>query len=501
MFALLAQRAHQPLCQHTQQGGIDEVRRHPQLHHAGDGAGRIVGVQGREHQVARQRSLDGHLGGLQVTDFAHHDDVGVLPHERAQAFGKIEVELRLHLGLIEAGLDHFDRVFHRAHVDLFGRYALQGGVQRGGLARACGPRHQDDAVRPLDQRLPALRIVLRKAQGVQVLDRVVGVKNAHDHLFAKRRGQGRQAHFHLFAPLVPRLDAAVLGAALFHHVDAAQQLDTRHHGVVHTHGHLVDRVQHAVDAETDHALVAARLQVDVAGTLVKGVLPEPVHHLDHALVVGVELLVALAQLHQLFKAVATRAAAGLLRRTHRLGERKKFGREAVNVLRVGHHPAHRAAGLALHLGHPVVDEGLGRGHHHFFAGYLHGQHLVALRIGSAHGVGHTAHIDLERVDAHIGQTRPPGQVLSQRLDVERLAIARPLHGHVGQAHQGMLRALGLRTAGHGALGFLVRDHLVITEPLHHAAPVHRPNVRSRFQPFRRHDGSIHCKNPFRALRA
>jgi hypothetical protein len=70
-------------------------------------------------------------------------------------------------------------------------------------------------------------VVLRKAQRVQVLDRGVGVKNTHHHLLAKRRGQRGQAHFNLVAARVARLDAAVLRAALFHHVHAAQQLDAR----------------------------------------------------------------------------------------------------------------------------------------------------------------------------------------------------------------------------------------------------------------------------------
>jgi hypothetical protein len=78
---------------------------------------------------------------------------------------------------------------------------------------------------------------------------------------------------------------------------------TRGHGVHHARRHLVDRVQHAVDAKADHALLAPRLQVDVAGALVEGVLPQPVHHLDHALVVGVELRLR-AQLHQLLEAGA-----------------------------------------------------------------------------------------------------------------------------------------------------------------------------------------------------
>jgi hypothetical protein len=109
------------------------------------------------------------------------------------------------------------------------------------------------------------------------------------------------------------LDAAVQRAALFHHVHAAQQLDARGHGAHHRQRHLVDGVQHAVDAKADHAHVAPRLQVDVAGALVEGVLPQPVDHLHHALVVGVELLVAAAQLHQLLEAGDLGDLAGLLR--------------------------------------------------------------------------------------------------------------------------------------------------------------------------------------------
>jgi len=45
---------------------------------------------------------------------------------------------------------------------------------------------------------------LRKAQCVQVFDRVVRVKNAHHHLFAKGGGQGGDAHFNLVAPRVAR---------------------------------------------------------------------------------------------------------------------------------------------------------------------------------------------------------------------------------------------------------------------------------------------------------
>src|SRR3989344_3384146 len=196
-----------------------------------------------------------------------------------------------------------------------------------------------------------------------------------------------------------------------------------------------------------NAVGAPWFQVDVARALVKGILPEPVHHLDHALVVGVELLVALAQLHQLLEATAPGVAPCLLRGTHGLGQGKKLCSKPVNVQRAGHHAAQKAPGLTLHLRHPVLNEGLGRSHHHFLGGDLHGQHLVALCIGGAHGFGHAPHVHLERVDAQIGQARALGEVLGKRLDVQRLAIAGTFHGHVGQAHQRMLGAFRLRAAG------------------------------------------------------
>ena len=349
-------------------------------------------MQGREHQVAGQSGLHRHLGGLQVADFAHHDDVRVLAHQRAQAFGEIEVELRLHLGLVERRLYHLDRVFDRADVDLFGGNPLERGIQRGGLARAGRPGHQDNAVRAFNQRLPALRVMGREAQRIKVLDRVVGVEDTHHHFFAEGRGQGRDAHLDLIPARVAGLDAPILRPALFHDVHAPEQLDARRHRAQHAHRHLVHRMQHAVDAEADHALLAPRLQVDVTGTLVERVLPQPVHHLHHALVVGVELFVGLAELDQLLEAGAGRCTTRLHGRADRLGEREKLGRKAMDVLRAGDHPPYASARLPLHLGHPIGNKRLGRGDHHLGRGYLNRQYAVAFRVAGTHDVGHLANV-------------------------------------------------------------------------------------------------------------
>jgi hypothetical protein len=59
---------------------------------SGSSSGCIVRVQGREHEVAGERSLHRVLGRLEIADFAHHDDVGV----PAQDCTKCAAESRKH---------------------------------------------------------------------------------------------------------------------------------------------------------------------------------------------------------------------------------------------------------------------------------------------------------------------------------------------------------------------------------------------------------------------
>jgi hypothetical protein len=61
--------------------GRDIERRNAHVAHARQRGGRIVGVQGGQHQVAGLRGLDGDVGRFQVADFTHHDDVGILAQE------------------------------------------------------------------------------------------------------------------------------------------------------------------------------------------------------------------------------------------------------------------------------------------------------------------------------------------------------------------------------------------------------------------------------------
>jgi hypothetical protein len=51
--------------------------------------GGVVGVERREHEVARERGVDGDLDGLLVADLADHDHVRILAEEARSALAKV----------------------------------------------------------------------------------------------------------------------------------------------------------------------------------------------------------------------------------------------------------------------------------------------------------------------------------------------------------------------------------------------------------------------------
>ena len=96
-------RPHQPLRGDEPQRRRQVVRRDADVDQPRDGGGRVVRVQRREHEMAGLRGLHGDVGGLGVADFADHDHVRVLTHERPQRDGESEPGLVAHADLIDAG--------------------------------------------------------------------------------------------------------------------------------------------------------------------------------------------------------------------------------------------------------------------------------------------------------------------------------------------------------------------------------------------------------------
>ena len=75
LLAVRAEHAHEPLREDADDGRAHEERLDVHLDQARDGAGGVVRVDRREHEVARHRGVDGDLRRLLVADLADHDHV------------------------------------------------------------------------------------------------------------------------------------------------------------------------------------------------------------------------------------------------------------------------------------------------------------------------------------------------------------------------------------------------------------------------------------------
>ncbi len=61
--------------------------------------------------------LDGDLRSLEIAYLADHDDVGILTEDRTERARKVELDLRIDLGLTDAVQREFDRILDRHDVE------------------------------------------------------------------------------------------------------------------------------------------------------------------------------------------------------------------------------------------------------------------------------------------------------------------------------------------------------------------------------------------------
>jgi len=76
--ARAADAPQEPLGDHAGEPPGNEEGRHTHVEQSGDRAWRIDGVEARHHEVTCDGRGHRDLGGLAVTDFSHHDDIGIL---------------------------------------------------------------------------------------------------------------------------------------------------------------------------------------------------------------------------------------------------------------------------------------------------------------------------------------------------------------------------------------------------------------------------------------
>src|SRR5579885_1942043 len=278
--AALADAADQPLGEHAEQRGGEQVVLDAHLEEPRDRARGVVRVQGREDEVPRERRLDGDLGGLGVADLPHHDHVGILAHDRAQPVGEGEADRRLHVDLVHAEELILDRILDGDDLLVRRVDLVEGPVEGGGLAAARGAGHQDHPVGLHDELLELRERVRGEAEGLEVHDDARAIEDAHHDALAVERRQRRDPQIDL-PPHHAQLDPPVLRQPPLGDVELRHDLHARDDGRLEPTGRGVDVVQHAVDAVADLELVLERLDVDVRGALLERAVDELVDEPDH----------------------------------------------------------------------------------------------------------------------------------------------------------------------------------------------------------------------------
>ena len=280
--ASLADPAHQALGADAEQRRGDHKGLDAHVGETGDRARRIVRVQRAHEQVTRERRLHRDIRRLLVSNFAHEDDVGVLPEKRAQRRGEGEADLPVHLHLVDAHQRVFDRVLGRAD-DEFRRVDLvQRRVERHRLARAGRAAVQDHAVGLADHLAVADQRLLGETEGRQRQRGLLLVEDTHDHAFAvvERRSRDAEIEVEGFLGELLENDAPVLRQAPLGNIEVAHDLDARDQCRRDLGGQAELFLAQAVDAVADNDLVLLRLDVDVARSRKVRVLDDPVGQLD-----------------------------------------------------------------------------------------------------------------------------------------------------------------------------------------------------------------------------
>jgi len=233
-------------------------------------------------------------------------------------------------------MHHLHRVFDGNNVLFRGGYLFQGRIEGSRLAAAGRPGHQNDAVRGGDKGIKDLTIPLGQGQIIQILKDHIGVEDPHHRLFTEGNGHGGDPDLNLFLAADTQLDPAILGPALFRDIHPGQRLDPGGNGCMHHLGQLVDRMQHAVNAESDHAGIPFRFDMDIAGLLVKGVMKEMIDRRLDVLIRRGDLfggrdLDELLQITNVDRTTHARAGKLALCRPDRLLKTKKFGLNLFNI--------------------------------------------------------------------------------------------------------------------------------------------------------------------------
>src|SRR6185503_12893925 len=150
-LAMSAKHSDEPLSQHAVQRRNEVVRLDSHVEESANNVNDVVGVDGREYQMARQRGLNGYLRSFGVADFTDHYLVRVVTQYAAKTASEGQPLLLVDGNLRDALKLILDRVFDGDDLVFFVLDLVQRAVERGRFTRTRRPGHQHHAVRLCDE--------------------------------------------------------------------------------------------------------------------------------------------------------------------------------------------------------------------------------------------------------------------------------------------------------------------------------------------------------------
>src|SRR5215468_3470983 len=280
-----AEQPDQPLREHAVERRNEIIRLDAHIDKAPDDVNDVIGVNGGEDQVARERGVDGDLRGLLVADFADHDLVGVVAQDAAQAPRERQPLLLVDLNLGDAAQLVLDRVLDREDLVLVVADFVQRGVQGRRLPRTRRPGDQHHPVRLADEAAERGQQIRFESDDFQfkVFELFVDlllVEDADHRVFAVDRGHDRNAEVDAPA-LNAHAETPVLRDAALGDVEFGHDLDARDDRLMMADVYGVARlVERAVDAVAHDHVGVSRLEVDVGGAFFERGEDDGVYELD-----------------------------------------------------------------------------------------------------------------------------------------------------------------------------------------------------------------------------
>ena len=278
-IAVGAGAPHQPLRHHADQRGSDEKVLDAQIAQTGNRRRCVIGVQGGQDEVAGHRRLHRRARGLRIADFAHHDDVRIVPEEGAQCTGEGQIDGGIGLGLGDTRQAIFDRVLDGEDLALAVRQPLEEGIKRRRLARAGGTGDQDQPVRRPQHGLDGLAHRGGQAQMLQLTQAGLRVQQAQHQAFAVLARHDRDAQIDRTSGHGHR-EASVLGPPAFGDIEIGQDFYTRDDGQRLGGGPCGQIAQHAVHTHPDLGLALLQFDMHVRRLPIHGSGNEPVQPPD-----------------------------------------------------------------------------------------------------------------------------------------------------------------------------------------------------------------------------